>query len=210
MIRVLIADDHALMRAGLRGLLEQDREMSVVGEAADGRQLLALLRNSEADVLLLDIGMPGPGALEILRQVGETRPEVRVLIVSMYPEDDVAVRAIEAGAAGYVTKSQSPDELVLAVKRVAAGRKYVSEVLSERLATALQARAKNGDPRRLSPREHQILTLLGSGRSPKEIAAMLSVSPKTISTHRSRMLQKLGLRTNADLVRYVIQNQLVP
>jgi len=209
-IRVLIADDHALMRAGLRGLLEQDRDVSVVGEASDGRDLLDLLRRTEADIVLLDIGMPGPGALEILRQMETSHPEVRALIVSMYPEDDVAVRAIEAGAAGYITKSQSPDELVLAVKRVYAGRKYVSDVLSERLAGALQSRARNGGTRRLSPREHQILTLLGNGKTPKEVAALLSVSPKTVSTHRSRLLQKLGLRTNADLVRYVIQNRLVP
>jgi len=210
MIRVLIADDHALMRAGLRSLLEQDRDISIVGEASDGNQLLDMMRALDVDVVLLDVGMPGPGSLEFLRHAGEQWPEVRVLIVSMYPEDDVAVRAIEAGAAGYVNKSQSPDELVVAVKRVHAGRKYVSDVLSERLANALQSRARNGGPKRLSPREHQILTLLGSGKAPKEIATLLSVSPKTISTHRSRMLQKLGLRTNADLVRYVIQNRLVP
>ena len=210
MIRVVIADDHALMRAGLRGLLEQERDISIVGEASDGRELLALLPGAKADVVLLDIGMPGPGALEILRQIGDMRSDIRVLIVSMYPEDDVAVRAIEAGASGYLTKTQSPDELVHAVKRIYAGRKYVSDDLSDRLASALQSRARNGETRRLSPREHQILTLLGNGRTPKEIAALLSVSPKTISTHRSRMLQKLGLRTNADLVRYVIENRLVP
>jgi DNA-binding NarL/FixJ family response regulator len=210
MIRVLIADDHALMRAGLRGLLEQERDITIVGEASDGRELLAMLPGASVDVVLLDIGMPGPGALEILRQIGDLRSDVRVLIVSMYPEDDVAVRAIEAGAAGYLTKTQSPDELVHAVKRIYAGRKYVSDELSDRLASALQSRARNGDRRRLSPREHQILTLLGNGRTPKEIAALLSVSPKTVSTHRSRMLQKLGLRTNADLVRYVIENRLVP
>ncbi|MBI4419646.1 MAG: response regulator transcription factor [Gemmatimonadetes bacterium] len=210
MIRVILADDHSLVRAGLRELLAVDPAIEVVGEAADGTELLQRIQAINAHVLLLDIGMPGPGVVELLRRAVAIRPHLRVLVVSMYPESEMAVRAIEAGAAGYLTKSQSPETLVAAVRHVHDGGRYVSTELGERLAAELQARRTPGSARGLSPREHQILTWLGRGKSLKEIAATLSVSPKTVSTYRSRLLRKLRLKTNADLIRYVIDHDLAP
>jgi len=209
-IRVFIADDHSLVRAGFRELLAGTPGMKVVGESADGDDMLAQLMHTTADVLLLDIGMPGPGVLHLLQHLAVDHPRLRVLVVSMYPENQMAVQAIEAGAAGYVTKNQSPGDLVAALRKVFGGGRYVSEPLGERLAAELYARRMGNGRPRLSPREHQILVSLGKGRTLKEIAGVLTVSPKTVSTYRSRILQKLGLRTNADLVRYVIDNSLGP
>jgi DNA-binding NarL/FixJ family response regulator len=209
MIRVFIADDHSLVRAGFRELLSVDG-CTVVGEAADGDELLLGLRHTAPEVLLLDIGMPGPGILNLLQRISRDFPRLRTLVVSMYPENQIAVQAIEAGAAGYITKNQSPAELMSAVKRVYGGGRYVSPQLGERLAAELFARRSGNGRPRLSAREHQILVWLGAGRALKDIAVTLDVSPKTVSTYRSRILQKLALKTNADLVRYVIDNSLAP
>jgi len=207
-IRIIIADDHPIVRAGFRQLVAEDPQLRVVAEAGDTAELLAVLVGQDADVLLLDIGMPGIAFLDLVHRIRETRPRVRILVVSMHPEDQVAVRAIEAGADGYVMKTQSADELVGAIRKVHAGGKHVGPALAERLAAELAAR-RNGRARRdLSAREREILMLLGAGKSLKEIGAHLTLSPKTVSTYRTRILTKLALKTNADLVRYVIEQGL--
>ena len=208
MIRIVIADDHPIVRAGFRQLVAEDPQLRVVAEAGDTAELLAVLADHEADVVLLDIGMPGIAFLDLVQRIRATRPHARILVVSMHPEDQVAVRAIEAGADGYVMKTQSADELVGAIRKVHAGGKHVGPALAERLAAELAAR-RNGRARRdLSAREREILMLLGAGKSLKEIGAQLTLSPKTVSTYRSRILTKLALKTNADLVRYVIEQGL--
>jgi len=207
-IRIVIADDHPIVRAGFRQLVAEDPQLRVVAEAGDTAELLAVLADHEADVVLLDIGMPGIAFLDLVQRIRATRPHARILVVSMHPEDQVAVRAIEAGADGYVMKTQSADELVGAIRKVHAGGKHVGPALAERLAAELAAR-RNGRARRdLSAREREILMLLGAGKSLKEIGAQLTLSPKTVSTYRSRILTKLALKTNADLVRYVIEQGL--
>ncbi len=208
MIRIVIADDHPIVRAGFRQLVAEDPQLRVVAEAGDTTELLAVLAAHEADVVLLDISMPGIAFLELVQRIRATRPRARILVVSMHPEDQVAVRAIEAGADGYVMKTQSADELVGAIRKVHGGGKHVGPALAERLAAELAARRDGRARRDLSAREREILMLLGSGKSLKEIGARLTLSPKTVSTYRSRILTKLALKTNADLVRYVIEQGL--
>ena len=207
MIRIFIADDHHLIRAGFRQLATDDHTLRVVGETADGHALLRQLEGTGTDVLILDIGMPGPGFLTLLGQLKQRLPQVRVLVVSMHPEGELAIQALRAGAAGYVTKTEAPTDLMAAVAKVHAGGRYVSPTLAERLADAL-AGGPPGQATALSAREYQVLCLLGGGRTNKQIAAACKVGPKTISTYRSRILRKLNLKTNADLVRYVIEHGL--
>jgi len=208
MIRIFIADDHHLIRAGFRQLAAEDHALRVVGEAADGHDLLQRLEATGTDVLILDIGMPGPGFLALLGQLKHRFPRVRVLVVSMHPEGELAVQALRAGAAGYVTKTEAPTELMAAVAKVHAGGRYVSPTLAERLANELEAGLPGRPHEALSAREHAVLRLLAAGKTNKEIAALFAVGPKTISTYRSRILRKLNLKTNADLVRYVIEHGL--
>lgn len=210
MIRIFIADDHHLIRAGFRQLAADDLALHVVGEAADGHDLLRRLEGTGTDVLILDIGMPGPGFLTLLGQLKQQFPQVRVLVVSMHPEGELAIQALRAGAAGYVTKTEAPTELMAAVAKVHARGRYVSPALAERLADALAGGPVGQAHTTLSAREYQVLCLLGGGRTNKQIAAAYKVGAKTISTYRSRILRKLNLKTNADLVRYVIEHGLTP
>lgn len=207
MIRLLIADDHPLIRSGLRQLVESDRSIAIVGEAATGDEVRAKLATTSVDVVLLDIAMPGPGFLELLTSLKRAHPQVRVLVLSVHPEGQLALGALRAGAAGYVTKTQSPEELLHAVQKVHAGGLYVSPRLAEQLAAAWAD--GDDDAGRLSDREREVLQQLGAGKSNKEIASALRVSTKSVSTYRSRILRKLKLRTNADLVRYAIEHGLL-
>jgi two-component system invasion response regulator UvrY len=209
MIRLFIADDHPVVRAGLRGIVEGEPDFEVVGEAQDGGDMLARIGRTPAEVLLLDVSMPGPGFLEVLRDLRQDHPRVAVLVLSVHPEDQYAVRALRAGAAGYLTKDHSPEELVAAIRKVHRGGKYVSPSLAERLAIGLEIGANDSPHEQLSNREYDVLCLLGSGRTVKEIARRLALSPKTISTYRARVLEKMQLATNADLVRYAAQHGLI-
>lgn len=209
MTRILIADDHAVVRAGLRELLLQRGSLSVVGEASDGDQLLELAARVPAEVLLLDVSMPGVPFLELLQRVRELHPQLRVLVLTMHPEDQFALRALRSGAAGYLTKDRTPAELVDAVTRIARGGRYISESLAERLSWALQGRWTAVPHDNLSDREMQVLMLLGSGHSVKEAANALQLSMKTVSTFRRRMMKKLGFHSNADAVQYVVRQGLL-
>lgn len=209
MIRVLLADDHSVVRAGIGRILEEAPDVEVVGQVADGHALLERLASGGIDVVVLDIGMPGPGFTEILARARDGRSRIAVLVLSVHPEDQYALRALKAGAGGYLTKDRSPEELVDAVRRVAAGGRYVSASLAERLARAVGEPAPPAGLETLSDREFQVLRLLGSGKTVGDAARELSLSPKTISTYRSRILQKLNLGTTAELVRYAVEMRLL-
>jgi two-component system invasion response regulator UvrY len=209
MTKVLIADDHAVVRAGLRELLLQRGSFSVVGEASDGDQLLKIAGEVPADVLLLDVSMPGPPFLDVLQRVRTQYPQLRVLVLTMHPEDQFAVRALRAGASGYLTKDRTPAELVDAVTRIARGGRYISATLAERLSWALDGDFRAAPHDVLSDREMQVLLLLGAGHSVKEASETLRLSMKTVSTFRKRMMKKMTFATNADAVQYVVRQGLL-
>jgi two-component system invasion response regulator UvrY len=209
MIRILIADDHPIVRAGLKQVIADAPDMTVADEAADGHEVLAKVRQGDFDVVLLDLSIPGLSGLDALKQVKSEKPNLRVLILSVHPEDQYAVRVLRAGAWGYVTKASAPEQLIAAIRRVHEGRRYVSPALAERLAEQLQPGAATMPHESLSDREYQVLCLLASGKTVTEIADALALSVKTVSTYRSRILEKMGMRSNAELPHYAIQNRLV-
>jgi DNA-binding NarL/FixJ family response regulator len=209
MIRILIADDHAIVRRGLRQILEESLEMKVVAEAANGADALHWIRANDCDVALLDISMPGRSGIEVLKQLREEKPKLPVLILSIYPEDQYAVRLIKAGAAGYLTKESAPTEVVEAVRRVASGKKYISLTVAEMLADEIGAPDEKLPHQTLSDREYQVFLLFASAKTATEIAAVLALSVKTVSTHRHRILEKMRLRNNAELMHYAIEKHLV-
>lgn len=208
-MRILIADDHAVFRRGLRETLREAFAKATFGEAQTAEETLEFMRRSTWDLLILDISMPGKSGLDILEEVKRQWPRLPVLFLSMYPEEQYAKRALKAGAAGYLTKESVPEELKAAIRKVAAGGRYVSVGLAERLAFDLRRRADTPAHELLSDREFQVLRMIGVGKTVKEIADELSLSVKTVSTYRSRILEKTGMRTTADLIRYALQEQLV-
>jgi two-component system, NarL family, invasion response regulator UvrY len=209
MIRLAIADDHPIVRQGLRRIASDDAGITVIGEAATASELFRLLGAAPADVVLLDVSMPGATFVETLRELRERHPSVKVLVLSAHPEDQWAMRALRAGAAGYLTKDHSPEQLVQAARKVARGGKYVSESMAEKLAGMLDDGTARAPHERLSDREFEVLRALGSGMMVKEVAAQLRLSAKTVSTYRARVLEKMGLESKADLVRYVTAHQLL-
>jgi len=209
MIRVLIADDHAVVRQGLKQILGDTPEMLVAGEAINGQEVLDKVRAEAWDVVVLDISMPDRSGLDILKELQSERPKLPVLVLSMYSEDQFAVRVLKAGARGYLTKDSAPDELVKAVRKVVSGGTYVSAFLAEKLAFEIGTDSNKLPHEALSDREFQVLRLIAAGKSVKEIAAELYLSVKTVSTYRARLLQKMNLETNAELIHYAIQNHLI-
>jgi two-component system invasion response regulator UvrY len=209
MIRVLLADDHGVVREGIRHLLEERNGFTVVAEAGTVPELLAELHKTAIDVLVLDIGMPGPGIVETLRQIKDIQPRARTLVLTAYPETNYAVRVLRAGAAGYLTKDRSLEQLIEAIRRVHRGGMYVSPSLGEELAARLGSAERERTHGELSDREFQVLRGLAEGEPLKSIAQRLAVSPKTVTTYRTRIFQKLSLRTNAELVRYAIEHGLL-
>ncbi|MCX7960537.1 MAG: response regulator transcription factor [Burkholderiales bacterium] len=209
MIRLAIADDHAVVRRGMRQIVAEGGDIEIVGEAADYAELVALLRRHACDVLLLDIAMPGKNGIEILKSVRALYPRLRVLVLSMYPEELYALRALRAGAAGYLTKSSAPEKLLEAIRQVAAGRRFITPQLAEALAERIADPAERAPHETLTDREFQVLRLLAAGRKLSEVAAELSLSPKTVSVYRARVLEKLRVRTNAELARYALEHGLI-
>jgi len=206
MTRIVIADDHAVVRKGLRQLIVEAEDMTVVGEAASGDELLTVLRSRPVDVVILDLSLGVRSGLDLLKHIKSELPRLPVIILSMHPEDLFAVRALRAGASGYVEKNSAPEELLMAIRRVARGGTYVSAQIGEKIAADI---ARGVLPHeRLSDRELEVLRLLGSGMSVTAIAHALNLSVKTVSTHRTRVLSKTGLRNNADIVEYVISHGL--
>jgi len=209
MIKVLIADDHAVVREGLRQILSGITDMVVAGEAGSAQEVLREIRKQAYTVLVLDIAMPGKTGLDILKELKEEQPGLPVLILSMYPEEQYAVRVLRAGASGYMTKESAPEELVGAIRKVAQGRKYISPSLAETLVGNLDIDAEKPMHQTLSDREYQVLCMIASGRKVSEIAEALSLSVKTISTYRTRILEKMRLRNNAELTFYAVEQHLV-
>ena len=209
MLRILIADDHPLFRRGLKQIIAETSDMVVADEAADGREALSKAATGDYDVLLLDITMPFKNGVDVLSQLKNERPTLPVLMLSMHPEEQYAVRALRAGASGYLTKESAPEELVAAIRKVSTGGKYVSASLAERLASIVQRDDEALPPETLSHREYQVMCILASGKTVSEAARELSLSVKTISTYRARILEKLKMKNNAELMRYAIKNQLV-
>jgi two-component system, NarL family, invasion response regulator UvrY len=208
-MKILLADDHAVVRRGLKQILAEEFKRASFGEARNAQEALDLVWKEDWDVVVLDITMPGRSGLDVLREIRRSRPKVPVLVLSMHPENQFAVRVLKRGAAGYMTKESAPEELVGAIKKVLAGGRYVSNSLAEKLATYLSSESPRPPQEMLSDREFQVLRLLASGKIVSEIARELSLSVKTISTYRTRILEKMGLRNNAELMHYAIQHQLV-
>jgi two-component system, NarL family, invasion response regulator UvrY len=205
MIRVLIADDHAVVRRGLRQILEEATDIKLLGEASTGREVLRALRENWYDVLVLDISMPDGTGLDVLQELKKMNPRPVALMLSMYPEKQFAIRALKAGAAGYLTKDSAPDELLTAIREVASGKKYITHELAEILADELLVESEKPAHQCLSNRENQVLNLLAKGKGISEIAAELVLSPKTVSTYRTRIMEKLHLNNTAEIIRYAIE-----
>ncbi|HEX3096988.1 MAG TPA: response regulator transcription factor [Usitatibacter sp.] len=208
-VKVLIADDHPVVRQGLKQMLSSDPEVNVVGEARDGDEAFDLAHQVDWDVAVLDYSMPGRGGVELLSDVKHDYPDRAVLILSIYPEDPHGLRALKAGAAGYISKESAGDELTAAVKKVATGGRYVSPALAEKLASRLTPEQERPPHERLSDREYRVMWLLASGKTLHQIAEEMRLSPSTVSTYRGRILKKLGLNTNVDLVHYAMKHRLI-
>lgn len=209
MIQIMIADDHPIVRAGLKQIIAEDNNVMVADEASSGPELLAKVRERDFDVIVLDISMPGMDGLDTLKQLKIDKPKLPVLILSFHPETRYAVRILKAGAAGYVTKASASDDLIRAVKKVFRGGKYISPSLAEKLAYDLDSKSGKMSHETLSDREYQVMQMISSGKTVGEIAEELSLSIKTISTYRSRILEKMSIKNNAELTHYAIQNHLV-
>ena len=210
MINVLLADDHSIVRAGLRRIVEESEDMEVIAEAADGKEAIRQVHKTLPDVAVIDISMPGMDGLEVIRQLGSLYPELPIIILTMHEEEQFVVRAIEAGAMGYITKRSAPEQLVKAIRKVYAGFRYLTEEAAELLALRVARGAKGRSPLdALSMRELQVLKRLALGHTNREIAESYCISIKTVDTYRARLLKKLNLRNNAELSRFAIQNRLI-
>ncbi len=207
-IRVLIADDHAIVRQGLRQILSDTPDLTVAGEAENGVQAVQMVRSGDWDVVLMDVSMPDRNGIDALKLIKKEHPRLPVLILSMYPEEQYAIRALKAGAAGYLTKQSAPELLVTAIRQVASGKKYVSPSLAEELANAIGDDSERPPHEKLSDREYQTLCMIASGKTPTEIAEALNLSVKTVSVYRARLLEKMNLRNNAELTHYGLKHGL--
>ena len=208
MIRIVIADDHTIVREGLKQMLCTSEDFIIVGEACNGHEVILRTRELEFDVLLLDMSMPGRSGIELIRQVKSEKPRLRVLILSMHEEEQYAVRAIRAGASGYLTKETAAVQLVLAIRKVASGGAFITPAVAEQIALGAMPNAEGPPHSALSDREFQVMRLLVVGKSITDIASELNLSVKTVSTHKTRLMLKMGMTNQADLIRYAMENNL--
>lgn len=208
MIRILVADDHTIVREGLKQILAKSGDLTVAGEAANGNDVLRMVREQEWDVLVTDMSMPGRNGLELIKLVKETRPKLPVLVLSMYGEEQFAVRAIRAGASGYLNKESASDQLVTAIRKIASGGVHVSPAVAEALFRNVRDGSSQLPHEHLSDREFQVLRMIAEGHSVNDIAQTLSLSPKTVSTHKARILEKMNMSNQAELIRYALEHRL--
>lgn len=209
MIRVIIADDHPMVREGLKKTLSEEVDIRIVGEARNAQETRAVVSETDADVLVLDISMPGTSGLSLLQDVVRLKKDLRVLILSMHPEERFAIRALREGASGYLTKEAAPEELARAIRKIATGRRYISQNLAEKIVEDLQSDNAALPHELLSEREYEIFLMIASGKTVSAIAEELALSVATVSTHRRRILEKMKLSTNADIVQYAYANNLI-
>jgi len=209
MIRIFIADDHAVVREGLKHILSEMPDVFVAGEAGNGQEVLEKVGRKEYDLILLDIAMPGRDGLEILKDLKLQKPKLPVLILSMFPEEQYALRALKSGASGYLTKDSIPDELIKAIQKIVRGGKYISSSFSEKMLFSFDSDAEKPLHETLSDREYQVMRMIASGKTLKEIADELALSVKTVSTYRSRILDKTGMKNNVELTHYAVKHRLV-
>lgn len=209
MIRVVLADDHKMVRTGLKEILADTGDIEVVGEATNGQEVMARVRELPLDLLVLDMSMPGRSGIELIRQVKAEKASLRILVLSMHSEEQYAVRALKAGASGYLTKESAADELVAAIRRIAGGGAYVTPETAQRLALGLDAAGEGPPHKALSDREMQVFHMIAGGKSVSEVAGTLSLSVKTVSTHKTRIMQKLNVANQTELIRYAIRHNLI-
>ncbi len=209
MIKILIVDDHAIVREGLSRIIQAEQDMVVAGMAKDGSEVIRLMLDNEADVVVLDISMPGKSGLDLIKDIKQVQPLIRILMLSMYPEERFAMRSLKAGASGYLTKEMAPEEIVTAIRTIYSGRKYITSALADMIADELQNPSEKVPHEMLSDREFEVLCMLAIGKPVVEIAATLSLSESTVSTYRMRILQKMNLKNNSDLIHYGIEHGLV-
>ena len=207
-IHVLIADDHAIVRQGLKQILSETEDLVVTGEADDGAEALQLARQQTWDVFLLDVSMPNRNGIDTLKQLKKEFPRLPVLILSMHPEEQYAVRALKAGASGYLTKQSAPEQLVTAIRQVASGKKYLSPAVAQQLAEAISDNSEKSPHERITDREYQVLVMISAGNTLTQIAEKLNFGVATVSTYRARLLEKMGLRSTAELIRYGLEHGL--
>ncbi len=204
-IRVLVVDDHRIVLRGIEEILLNTPDIRVMADAFTGREALDRLARDEFDIVLLDISLPDRNGLEVLKLIKERKPRLPVLILSMHPEEQYAIRALRAGASGYLTKESALEELISAIRRVARGRRYVSNALAEKLAFDLDTATARPPHEKLSDREYEVMRMIGAGMRNRDIAAVLFMSPKTVTTYKSRIFQKMGIKSSAEIVRYLLE-----
>lgn len=209
MLRILIADDHTVVRKGLIQILQEEFSNAIIEEVADAEELIKKVMSAKWDVVVSDLSMPGRSGLDALQQIKLSYPDLPVLILSIHPEEQYALRALKAGASGYLSKDTAPDELVKAVQKVILGKKYISQTIAERLANSFSSNFNNSPHENLSDREFDVMKFLANGKSVSEIAELLSLSVTTVSTYRARIMVKMNLKSNSDLTKYAIENNLI-
>ncbi len=209
MVKIIIADDHKLFREGLKQILKDEPDIIIVEEASTGQEVLYKIEKSDVDILILDISMPGLSGLDVLKQLKSSKSKFSILVLSMYPEEQYALRAIKLGASGYITKASASDELILAIRKISKGGTYISSSIAEKLIFSLKDDSESHPHHKLSDREFQILQLVASGKTMTQIADELCLSVKTISTYRSRILEKMNMKSNAELIHYALKHNII-
>ena len=209
MLKIFIADDHTLIREGLGKIINKEVDMTLVGEAKDADELMKLIYQKECDILILDINMPDRSGLDLLNDIMSVKPALKVLILSMYPEDNFGIRAFKSGASGYISKGGSAEELIKAIRMISEGRKYISQYFAEKIVDNIAASDKRPIHELLSNREFQIFSLLAEGKTSTKIAEELYISLSTVNTHRHRILEKMNMNSNAELIHYAVKNRLI-